>query len=293
MRYIADWSMSPLSSPVPSPDPAAKAHLSARPLYVIVVMSAPPPRPPPPPPPPLPPPENPPTGAAPRRAVIPLADIGSSILASGGLAGLKKVQPSASSFTKLELENATHEWLKYEALYNHTQFQHTAERLPFASYTFPLDKLRVVLLPGLSETALTRIRTAFFPDLDSNDALRACCFHPWDRDQKGSGTGDKIKGIKAHMPYNAIANDEASVALGTRAVPPDAPVDAKLVGEWAMWQTASRSCVIELASSKDWQVDPQPPRDVGPYKVLPFEFATPENRTKGYRDVRPEVSTFL
>lgn len=203
-----------------------------------------------------------------------------------GAAG-DKTRDLKSAFAKVELENPGHDWLKYESLYNHIQFQHTAERLPFGSYSFPLDKLRVVLLPGLSEAALTRIRTAFFPKLPDNAALKACCFQPWAADYNQDVEAKAKSGQPAHMPYNAVCNDETGRALGTRAIPRGAPAAGKLKYEWAMWQTASRSCVIELAASVSWPRDQAGvrPGPEGAYDVLPWDFANGNNRIKGYRDV--------
>lgn len=267
----------------------------------------------PPPPPPRNPPSKNPAPPPPRRLSIAVknADVQAAMKVAletsekGGRPGAgdagDKTREVHSAFKGDELNNPDHDWLKYESIYNHIQFQHTAQRLPFAAYLFPLDKLRIILLPGLSDTALTRIRTAFFPSLADNAALQACCFKPWDADYKPTVEANAKGGNQnARMPYNAVCNDITARALGTRAIgspaarnptgPPAAPAARKLNGEWAMWQTASRSCVIELASSDVWSRDPTPLLAEGGSFFLPWEFSNDADRIKGYRDVKPTVS---
>jgi hypothetical protein len=55
------------------------------------------------------------------------------------------------------------------------------------------------------------------------------------------------------MPYNVMANNFQSQAIGTRAIGTDKDrcVITMLTGEWPTWQTASRSCVIRLESTAD------------------------------------------
>lgn len=264
---------------------------------------------PPPPPPKLPPPLNPPADGR-RPPPLRIATRGTTLTAAlqqaldvtdaggrpdAGAAG-DATRTAQSKFSGSELHNFGHDLLVYESIFNHIQFQHTPKRLPLAAYSFPLEKLRIILLPGLSEHALERIRNAFFPSVKDNNALRACCYQPWDGDWSSAAEGRaKGNGNRAHMPYNAVANDETGIALGTRAMPPPPgnPAARKLVEEWAMWQTASRSCIVELAPSGSWKDDPAAPRKSGADSILPWDFANGDTRIKGYRDVLPQVRLVL
>lgn len=170
-------------------------------------------------------------------------------------------RPSVYAQTLLDnpgvVANPSHEWLIYESVFNHHQFIHGADRQRMGAYELPLETVHIVLAPGLPETTVTAIRETFFPSVPDNATLRLALFAPWlgPIGQYSPQQEAKAKaGRVAHMPYNFVANSADSAALGTRWLPPDAkiPIAKKLGGEWAMWQTASRSCVLQLASSAGW-----------------------------------------
>ncbi|KAF8188832.1 hypothetical protein K438DRAFT_2145851 [Mycena galopus ATCC 62051] len=184
-----------------------------------------------------------------------------------------------SDFSGDALRNETHEWLVYESIFNHPQFEHGADRQGLGAYAFPLGKLRVVLAQNLPTRTLDSIRTMFLPALQDNAMLEAASFRPWVPAYKPDVEAKTKQGHVAHLPYNFVANDSSGKALGTRAVPvpPSASAAKKLAHEWSMWQTASRSCVVELKSSVGWAADPKAPAVVeddkkNKFNVLPWKF---------------------
>jgi hypothetical protein len=110
----------------------------------------------------------------------------------------------------------------------------------------PLKDLQVIMASNVSGEDQERIRKAFFPQLSNIHNLNEILFRPWE----DPSTGVNLKGINgyARMPYNFVANTEISSCVGTQALPKGQCDLWKLEGRWKMWQTASRSCVIELDS---------------------------------------------
>jgi hypothetical protein len=158
-------------------------------------------------------------------------------------------------------------WLTYESFFNHEvvcnlelsffcfsdydtfhQFQHSNSELKTMCYSMPLKDLQVVTASNLTPQAFEQIRQAFFPDIDNVDTLKRIVHCPW-RSQ-GVQVLDAIprEGKTVRMPYNFVANNMESLALGTRANPQGACEMRRLNKQWTMWQTASRSCVIRLDS---------------------------------------------
>jgi len=188
-----------------------------------------------------------------------------------------------STLTGATLNNPNHDWLIYESVFNHPQFDHTANRQSLGAYKFKLEKLRIVLAAGLSDVTLDKIRLNFFPGLASNAELRAACFAPWLGAPAYTPQAEAAAKVNrfAHLPYNTVANDSSAKALGTRSlpIPPNEAVAKKLTQGWSMWQTASRSCVMELwRSTADWQPDPAPTVEAKDdktgqkYPVLPWAY---------------------
>jgi hypothetical protein len=155
--------------------------------------------------------------------------------------------------------NPGHEWLTYETLFNNKVFRKSNQMRRMGTYRMPWDRVRIVLAGFLDEETLTRLREAFFPDLTENRQLSRCAFEPWRRDYRA----DIVDGLKrgrqtwAVMPYDYLDNIEDSRAIGTRTTRQDGI--ERLTYEWAMWQTASRSCVVALERVKksgSWSLDP-------------------------------------
>jgi hypothetical protein len=166
---------------------------------------------------------------------------------------------------------------RVQAIFNHPQFEHSADKQKLGAYEFPLQNLRVVLAQNLPPKTLDSIRTMFLPALQDNATLEAASYRPWVPAYKPDVETKTKQGRVAHLPYNLVANDSSGKALGARAVPPGASAAKMLVGEWSMWQTASRSCVVELKSSVGWAVDSKGPVVVKDDKgtqlsVLPWKF---------------------
>jgi hypothetical protein len=125
------------------------------------------------------------------------------------------------------------------------QFQHTNSQLKTLSYSMPLKDLQVVVASHLTPHDIERIREAFFPELDNVDTLKHIVYCPWFNQGQVPNLA-QVEGKNARMPYNLAANQIESPALGTRANPQDACPLRSLTQQWTMWQTASRSCVIQL-----------------------------------------------
>jgi hypothetical protein len=137
-----------------------------------------------------------------------------------------------------------------------------------SSYSIPLKSLRVIASSALGAADITEIRQAFFPDVLTNDDLQGVFFQPWITGSKPHPNVDKVLSTNARMPYNSISNDPTSVALGSAVRPgalsgPPPPSMHPLSGEWAMWRSASRSCVIKL-DSIGFPKDAPDPLPVGP-----------------------------
>jgi hypothetical protein len=118
------------------------------------------------------------------------------------------------------------------------------------SYSMPLKDLRVIMASDLASPDIEQIRKAFFPELDDIEALKGIVYCPWFKEGQ-LPSEIHVGGKNARMPYNIVANNMDSLALGTQANPQGACELRSLKQKWTMWQTASRSCVIRLDSIGD------------------------------------------
>ena len=154
-----------------------------------------------------------------------------------------------------------------------------------------MKHLRIIVSSTISDARLEQIRQAIFPNTVDLTQLKTLTYKPWTTSVTGAWNQESVEDWEstmkrangvAHMPYNIMANNRKSQALGTR----DEPTMTKdlnqswgiamLEGEWPMWQTASRSCVIRLDSTDAAQPSKAPRPQDHDGQVL-WNFSRPED----------------
>jgi hypothetical protein len=124
-------------------------------------------------------------------------------------------------------KNEGKQWLTYESIFNHTPFRHSHQQMHEGAFRAPLANTRIVLLNAIDEATLTSLRMSFFPDMKTNNELKACIYQPWAGDLTDKGIADaalvvqnaksQIQGVSntaasAVFPYNYAANEGSDPA---------------------------------------------------------------------------------
>ena len=131
----------------------------------------------------------------------------------------------------------------------------------------PAKELKVIASTALSSGKLEQLRLAFFPQIEK-DKFQTILYRPWTQsmpddadvgkpnlegiwtakqpDSWKTAVGQLPDTMLANMPYNVVAHGSNAIAIGS--APNDPNLDIKISDSgWPMWQTASRSCIIQLA----------------------------------------------
>ena len=160
--------------------------------------------------------------------------------------------------------NPGHLWLTYETRCNAKDFQKPESPAAYGLYVLPFEADLHIAVSGDLVDAL---RQAFFPGTSKEEVLaHASRSMPWrpvaaaavtlpprrlatSRDEAAI---DRI--ALAVMPYNILANDAASSAIGTQLETSTGGTDRptciyRLQNEWTMWETASRSSIVRISPS--------------------------------------------
>jgi hypothetical protein len=162
-----------------------------------------------------------------------------------------------------------HEWLTFETVYNAVDFRQTNQELALGRYSIPVACLDINMVVNPPQVLLD-VLGAFLPCMDAqdfdlqthikesytkaaNDVAGPLLKALYQKNQINRGRTVVDQGVHmAIMPYNYHHNDSTSPAIGTM-IGTDSSAELMascniriLKGEWRMWNTASRSKIVEI-----------------------------------------------
>lgn len=190
------------------------------------------------------------------------------------------VEPTAPTATPTQIEasepNPDFDWLIYETRLNARDYKKKKGAVGYGLFVLPLDEDVEIVA---SETIPDILVEAFFPKLTKSKLLEISAATTRWRKSSAKPKPPEPASPSKHastrnqarirlcppmvMPYNVLANDTESAAIGTDLTTikpgPDKPpmVGDRLVNTWTMWETASRSSVVQLKSMtnlQEWKV---------------------------------------
>lgn len=185
-----------------------------------------------------------------------------------------------------------HEWLTFETIYNAEFFRQSNQELKLGLYSIPVACLDINIVEDPPRVLLD-VLGAFLPCLndkgfDLQAEIASAYTQPADKQvipllqsmykshEASRNTTVVNQGVHlAVLPYNYNHNDELSPAIGTD-LENKAPFEIKrLQAEWRMWNTASRSKIVEV---------PSPVGDLHEILTPHGEQKWPHRYTPGQRD---------
>jgi hypothetical protein len=172
--------------------------------------------------------------------------------------------------------NPDHDWLTFESRWNDKNFRKKKEAVGYGLFILPLDEdVEIIASEQLPDVLVE----AFFPHCTKQEVMdfsaSSCRWRKGSADAKppkpaspgavasSRGQSRLILAPPMVMPYNILANDDSSAAIGTDLScikpGPGKPdmVGDRLLNTWTMWETASRSSVVQIQSMKtfsEWKV---------------------------------------
>jgi hypothetical protein len=166
--------------------------------------------------------------------------------------------------------NPDFDWLTYETRFNARDYKKLKGAVGYGLYVLPLDDDAEIVA---SEKLPDILVEAFFPQITKERLLEiSAATTRWRKSttkSKPAEPGSPSQSAASRstsklricpsmvMPYNILANDINSAAIGTELSTikpgPSKPdmVGDRLVKTWTMWETASRSSIVQIESMKD------------------------------------------
>src|SRR6266567_6126636 len=192
----------------------------------------------------------------------------------GGETSLEPLDTKKQPATQIEAAepNPDFDWLIYETRLNARDYKKRKSAVGCGLFVLPLDEDVEVVV---SEKIPDILVEAFFPKLTKAKLLKISAATTRWRKSSAKPTPLEPASPSEHaasrnqarirlcppmiMPYNILANDAESAAIGTdlgtiKPGPNKPPtVGDRLVNTWTMWETASRSSVVQIKSMTNIQ----------------------------------------
>src|SRR5262245_31430052 len=190
------------------------------------------------------------------------------------------MEPGEPKSTPTQIEasepNPDLDWLTYETRLNARDYKKKKGAVGYGLFVLPLDEDVEIVA---SEKIPDILVEAFFPKLTKAKLLEISAATTRWRKSSAKPKPPEPSSPAKHassrnqariklcppmvMPYNILANDTESAAIGTDLSTikpgPDKPpmVGDRLVNTWTMWETASRSSVVQIKSMtnpQEWKI---------------------------------------